>query len=315
MGRLADLSASPMIREYAQGAAQGAIQPVADFLAPPVSVPTMVGRYKVYDEKHRFKVPHTLRAIGGPATQITFDVSDATYNCEPHALDFPVDNLEQIEEDGLENMLQEGADMCAEIGALSHEKSVIDAAVTTLTGGVINSVWNATTDPVDEIDTQIMAVIKAAKVGSSMSIRVLFGATAWRFFKNHTLVRQKFIIGNRGGAAGQSVAIPTIENVSQLFIATPEVMNILTVQDTAAEGIASSMAFLLDQKVIVFAAKASPTRRDPSFMKTFRLAGQWMVPGFYERDDKRVEVAKFDWSEAVVITNSAAAKYLNVTLS
>ena len=41
MSRLSDISASPTLREYAQGAAQDAIMPVADFLAPTVEVATV----------------------------------------------------------------------------------------------------------------------------------------------------------------------------------------------------------------------------------------------------------------------------------
>jgi hypothetical protein len=48
-------------------------------------------------------------------------------------------------------------------------------------------------------------------------------------------------------------------------------------------------------------------------MKTFRLAGQYMVPGSYVREDGRVEVAKFDWSEDVRITNASAAVRLNIS--
>jgi hypothetical protein len=100
MSRLSDISASPTLREYAQGAAQDAIMPVADFLAPTVEVATSTGRFKKYDEKHRFRIPNTLRSLGGRAAELRFEVSDATYNCEPHALDYPVDNLEQLEAEG-----------------------------------------------------------------------------------------------------------------------------------------------------------------------------------------------------------------------
>ena len=37
-----------------------------------------------------------------------------------------------------------------------------------------------------------------------------------------------------------------------------------------------------------------------------------VVPGSYMRDDGRVEVAKFDWSEDVQVTNSAAGVLLNI---
>ena len=83
------------------------------------------------------------------------------------------------------------------------------------------------------------------------------------------------------------------------------------IYDAAAEGIAESINFLLDSAVLIFARKQAPSRLDPSFMKTFRLMNSFMVPGSYLRDDGRVEVAKFDWSEDVKVTNSAACIRLN----
>jgi hypothetical protein len=50
-------------------------------------------------------------------------------------------------------------------------------------------------------------------------------------------------------------------------------------------------------------------------MKTFRLMDDFMVPGSYMRDDGRVQVPKFDWSEDVQVTNSAACAHLNGSTS
>ena len=303
--RLAALSMSPVMREFAQGAAQSAIQPIGDFIAPTVNVGTAVGRYKVYSEKNRFYIPNTLRGVGGRAVELSFTATDATYNCVPHALDFPVDNLEALEEAGLENTLQEGAQMIAEVGALSHEKDVIvlAKAVAAATAGGSATWATSAIDPVKEIDTGILAVIKAAKYGSRMVPRIVFGAQAFVDFKNAYHVKAKFISAGRSPA---QVAIPTMENIRALFVGEPEVMVALNAEDTKPEGVAETAAFLLDTDVLIFAANPNPTRRDPSYMKTFRLANQWMVPGSYVRDDGRVEVAKFDWSEHVVVTNSAA---------
>ena len=92
MSRLSDISASPVLREFAQGAAQSAIMPVADFLAPTIEVPTSVGRYKKYTEKDRFRIPNTLRSIGGRATELRFEVSaqrrDQRVDFEPEELGF-----------------------------------------------------------------------------------------------------------------------------------------------------------------------------------------------------------------------------------
>lgn len=308
MSRLSSISSSPVLREYAQGAAQRAVQPVADFLAPVVNVATSTGKYKVYDEKNRFHIPDTRRAVGGRATTVSFDASDATYDCTPHALDYPVDMLEQMEAAQLENMLREGADAVAEIAALAHERDVINAALTSLGAGTDSNFTSTSVDPVDVLDDAILSVVKNARYGSLMGVGVLFGATAWKRFKNNANVRARVFMGSKSPT--QSV---TDQQARALLIGEPEIRTSLMVQDTAAEGVADSISFLLDTGVIVFARSASPTRRDPSFMKTFRLNGAYMVPGTYLRDDGRVEVAKFDWSEDVKVTNSTAAVRINAT--
>jgi len=313
---LSDISASPTLREYAQGAAQDAIMPVADFLAPTVEVATSVGRFKRYTEKNRFRIPNTLRTLGGRASELRFEATDATYNCEPHALDYPVDNLEQLEAEGLEDMLREGVTAVAEVAALSHEASVINAALAAVGAGT-DKTWNATADPVADVDDAILSVIKAAKYGSLMGVGVLFGATAWSIFKNQDKVRGRFVVGNGSGKSSGKLglAVPTEDSAGQMFIGTPEVKTSYMIYDTAPEGKDESISFLLDSTILIFARKTAPSRRDPSFMKTFRLMNKFMVPGSYVRDDGRVEVAKFDWSEDVQVTNSTACVRLNVATS
>jgi len=84
--------------------------------------------------------------------------------------------LEQLESDGLEDMLREGVTAVAEVAALSHEATVINAALESVGAGT-NKAWSATADPVADVDDAILAVIKAAKYGSLMGVGVLFGST------------------------------------------------------------------------------------------------------------------------------------------
>ena len=164
-------------------------------------------------------------------------------------------------------------------------------------------------DPVDELDTLVLEVLKAAKYGSLMGVRVLFGADAFKTFKNHPTVGKKFVVGNgkRGG-----IAQPSIESLGDLLIGAPEARISAMVYDASAEGLAEDIQFVLSNQVLVFATLANPTRRDPSFMKTFRLRNRWMVPGSYTRDDGRVEVAKFDWSADVQVCNPAAGRLIKI---
>ena len=192
--RLQSISTNPTLREYAQGAAKANIQPVADFLAPSVEVATTTGKYKLYSEKNRFRIPQTARAIGGQATRITLD---ATYNCSPHALEHPVDDLEKLESEQLESAIQEGADLVSEAAALTHEHSVITAALETVGSGTDYNFTDNAFDPVALLDIEILRLIKQANYGSKMGIGVLFGTTAWMRTKNNLLVRSQFPVGTR----------------------------------------------------------------------------------------------------------------------
>lgn len=303
MSRLAGITANPILTNFAQGAAQSAIKPVADFLAPTVPVPTQIGRFKKYTDKHRFKIPNTIRGLGGKATRIGFDAADATYNCTPNALDFPIDNLEQLEEAQLMNMAQYGATLISDSASLAHESLVLTTALAALGGGTASDFGDDTIDPIAVIDGIILAVIKAAKNGAP--VKVLIGTGAWKKIKNNKNVKSRIVVGARNG-----LVAPSIADLSALLFANPEVMMSLMVQDTAAEGVAENISFLLDTKVIVFAGQSTPTTLDPSFMKTFRLNGAWMVPGSYVTEDQRGEVLKMDWSEDVQVTNATAGQLI-----
>lgn len=310
VGKLAAVTSNPLIKDYAQGAAQGAMErlAVASFLAPNVQVATLIGRYKKYDQKNRFRLPQTRRVLGGRATQIGFTASDQLYQANANALDFPIDNLEQLEGQDLDNVVMEAADMIAEVAALSWESEVVNLATASLGGGTA-AVWDPATDPVAFLDQQILNVLKAAKSGSMMTIKLLFGAGAWLTFKNHKLVTGKFIFrGGQGPTVTQQMA-------TSLLLTEPEIETTYSVYDTAAEGVAENIAFLLDQHVIVFASKDNPTRLDPSFMKTFAPRGQFMVPGTYPLEDQRGEVVKFDWNCVAQVTNAPAGVLLNVSTS
>lgn len=309
MSKLASVSADPILVEYSQGAAQTATSSVADFIAPTVPVASSVGRFKRYTAKSRFRIPDTRRAVGGRATQIGFSAEDDNYNCAPHALDFPVDILEQAEAPELMNILQEGADICSQVGALAHEKSVVTAALAALGVGTALSI-GANDDIISQLDTNILSVIKAAKMGAFMNVGVVFGAGAWRVTKNHASVRGRLLANGK-----KDLANVNLEDFGSMLISKCESRVSLMCYDDAPEGLAEDIEFVLDGDIIVFARVAQPTRFDPSFMKTFRLRNQWMKPGTYERDDGRASVAKFDWSEDIQVTNAAAGVRRTVALA
>lgn len=302
--RLQAVSSNPVMKEFAQGAATQSASPIAEFLAPTVNVARPTGKIKIYSSKNRFRIPDTRRALGGRATEIGYDVSDTTYDLEPHAIDYPVDKLEQLAQEDLEDVFKEAAVECADIGNLSHEVHVVSSALEAAGPGEPAD-WDSKTDPVAIIDRATLDVRKAAKMGSLIDIRIAMGAEMWLFLKNHPRIKGNFVVGN---AKAANTTTPTPDAFGQLIMGSPEVQVSFMIFDDAAEGLPEDIKFVLDSSLLVFAAKKVPTRRDPSFMKTLRLMGKWMVPGSYDRDDGRVGVVKMDWFGKAFVSNPNACR-------
>lgn len=304
MSRISEIAAKSTIRTYAQGAAQNMVKnTIGDFLAPSVNVPTASGFYKVYSEKSRYRTVNTRRNAGEAAVRIGWDANDKVYNCLAHAIDCPVDITEQMADSSIENALKEAADLVAETAALSHEAEVIAKANEAASASSIK--LSADTNLISDFDDVILDIMKASGFAGSQCIRVLWGAKAWKSVKNHKSVLEAL--------SDSSLKVPSLETMKNLLLGNPESRISFALKDNAPEGKAKALDFLLSDKVIFFVGNSNPTRRDASFMKTFRLDGEWMKAGTYQTPDGRADVAKMDWSEDVQVCNAAAAKIITIS--
>jgi hypothetical protein len=301
--RIESLGTNPVLRNFARDASQAAIRKVADFIAPGVDVPTLTGKYKVYDAKHRYKRPNTRRSPNGAVTRIGFTATDASYALEIKGLDFPITNVETLNDEGLLNQARYGTTLLADAAGLDHEAEVIEKALGAVGAGTDVNFEAANYDPIKQIDALILDVVKIAKNGAG--VRVLMGPTAELRLKNNDKVLSRF------NGVAKALKVPTRADIQGMLITQPEVEVAMMVQDTAAEGQAEAINFLLDDAILIFACHPTPNTTDASFMKTLRLMGGWMKPGSYKSQDERDDVLKMDWMDQIVITNAAAAKRLN----
>lgn len=305
--RLETIVSKSTIQQYSQGVAADSQSPVGGFLAPTVEVSKPQAYFKVYDDKNRFRIPDTLRAISGRATELGWEKTDSTYNCAPHALDVPVDIIETDDDETMESSLQEAADLAGEVSSLAHEKQVLDLAIKTLTPDAKAFSFADNVDVVDKFDEALVETLVAARYGSRMGLGVVFGPTFLRKLKNHPQVRGRFLGGGK-----KEVVNPSVEDLVSLFLVKTDVQLSFMYLDQAPAGKNPDVKLMLDDSCIIFARHAAPTRRDPSFMKTFRLRNKWMAPRVYERDDKRVQYAALDWSCDVKVTNASAGCLLKI---
>lgn len=316
--RIAQLATSPLLTQFAVTASQKAIRPVGSFLFPLCEVPDLTFRYKTYTEQNRYRVPSTRRQPGAKATVIGFSADDTTGQLEPNALDFPIPNAGQLSDEGLQYSIMEAQGTLADVAALALEQEQVNLAVTSLTSGAVTLDYSSNSnDPIGDancgLDKVILDVAKSAKNGAP--VKVLFGATAFRLFRNNTNVRGRIVVG--GGRTANTAALGGvsigIEDVGGLLINNPRVELALMVVDTSKEGLGESISFLLDDKVIVFASNDTPNRIDPSFGKTFARMGGFFQPGSYVTEDQRDEVLKMDWTTLPKVTNSVAARMIKMS--
>lgn len=302
---MATLSSDPMLTTYAQDYSQQNVSLAADFIAPTVEVPELVFQYKKYDSKTRYRRVKTKRAVGGKATRIGFDATDATKKLVPRALDFPFDNLEGKNAQQLMNLARYGVRMISEAATLDHEAEVLALAQAQATANTpINSNFTSSSvDPVDLIEEHVLEIKKAARNGAQ--IKILWGTTALRRFKNNAKVLSRF----NGNKTSQKV--PTMEEIRAMILLNPEMMVSDIVLDSAPEGKDPSIDFIMTNQIWIFASNSAAGTMDPSFMKTFRLEGEWMKSGQYTSDDDRDTVLKMDWTGDPEVTNSAVIKQIN----
>lgn len=308
--RLQNLSSNPTLNNYIQGAAKQSVSAVAEFVAPTVPVAKAVGKFKTWNDKTALVVPDTRRALGDEGAMIGFDFSDTNYNCEPHAINTGVDFMEEDESDVVESLVKEGANIAASLGSMSHEKRVLAAMAAGATPGNAIDTTSDGTKVINILNGHLLDVVKGAKGwGDSIELRLLIGASALQKIIDHADVKNRYKTSKRGGGYFS----PTLDDLAGMLMLPVNAMVSLMVQDVNANLDAASVDFMLGSKVLVFAAKASPDRHDPSFMKTFRKMGAFMVPRYWSAPSGRQQYAGFDWSEEIKVTNAGASRLCAVT--
>jgi len=223
---------------------------------------------------------------------VAVDAEDAEYNCQPHGLNYIVDQSLGAD---VADLVKDGGDFLADIFGLAHLHEAVGAAKAAAGAGVDMN-YDAAQDPVGVIDGAIEDVLLAGKCEEA---GVLFGARAWRRFKNHPAVRER-------GLALRWELNPT------LFTADANYMPCSAAIDTKPEGVAPVMDFLLANEVLVFGRHPVPNRRDPSFMKTLRFEGAVEKLRIVPTQDGRKLQVMIDWSAEIQVTNSAAVKRINL---
>lgn len=295
--RLESLSADPFLLEYAQGAMTRFTKPIQKLIAPVVETPTQHGHFKKYGPgEPTLKLPSVRRALTSYAVQVQLEMMNGTYSEAASAIDIPVDFT--LGEEDVKWHIADALALLAEIESQVTEIETINIAIQTVGAGE-PTVWSPEIDPVKSIDAVILQLILASK---SDGVAIAFGTDAWDLFKNHPLVVERC----KGS--------PSFETHPALFHAGAEFAACYSFHDAAAEGLPEDIQFMFPaDAVLVLARSALPTRRDPSFMKTFRLVSDKVKPRVNPRADGRGLLVSCDWAQDIRACNLSGARRLNVS--
>lgn len=295
------------LTNYAVGLAQDKASALANFLAPPVPVAVATGQYKAFDEKNAFQLHDARRPVGGQAKRIHFDADDPSFNCQPHALELPIDDHERDlagEGDPLGLEKAKTATLVSS-AVISHEAEVLAKINGSITAASEVGNWSSEdVDPIAELDEMIRSI--ADDIGM-MPNRIAFGLGPWQTLRNHPKV-----IARQPGA---SVIGVTASQTSQMLL-NPGIdirVGVLS-RDTTKFGKAKSATNMVGANVYVFYASPSPSTYDPSFAKTFQTRrGGVDVVHQYRDDASRSDVIAVDWSADVRVTGKACARRIAIT--
>ena len=308
MSQRTDLVLNQTLTNYAYGLGQDVRSSIADFLAPEAAVGTPIGAYKIYNDKNAFTVYSRARAPGGPARRVTFGASDGSFNCKPMSLEATIDDAERSPDGNDLNLEQAKVRMLVVNNVVGREYDVVAAAKAGIAAtGSIGNWSNANKDPIDELDSQIEALVTACgAIPAGCEIGVLFGLGAWRTLRSNPKVKSYF-------PGAQAIAITT-QTIANLLMLPANIKVGTLAYDTTKLGQTKSSANIVGDDVFVFLRSQSPTTFDPSFMKVFTVRGGSITAVWQYRDNTvRSDVFAVDVSEDIKVTGSACAKRITVS--
>lgn len=281
-------------------------------LAPIVPVPGATGQYKAFDDINSFQIYNTARAIGGDPTRLEFKASDPSYACKPHGLEATIDEWERAQAGDsplAQRLLDQG-----KVGALtaaaakSNAKDVVDTVLAAVSAVADRGNWtNPDTDPIDQIDEQLLALSLA--VGSKANICVDMDLSAWWALRSNAKVKARV-------GANQVTPI-TMEqlNASLLF---PVRLNATSIayHSTKLGQSTQTKTRLLNAVCLIYVSVPNPTVYDASAFKCFAVGmgtptatvRSWTNPnGLYDGH-------MLIWNKDIKQTSTVAMKRLNITV-
>jgi len=255
---------------------------IADMIFPIVKVGKQSDMIKTYLKNDLYRIDNDIRAPGGEANQVNFEVGSANYYCRNYALKVPTTIEDRANADPIfVRDIEQGRVTFIQdklmLGWENRVSSQVGVSTNVSTVFTVGSAWNDYTNsrPLEDVWT---AMDEQSDQTAYRPNNCVMGEQAWRSFSRNAQVINKV---NGTGTDGGGKNATKIQ-AAQLL----EIDNLLVgaaYKSTAEEGQTAVLSQFWADKCLLYYAPARPSLEVPSFGYTFRWTARGIANMTVER--------------------------------
>ena len=297
------------LTNYAFEIAPISANPLAEFLAPSVSVASYAGRYLDFGDRQGYQWTDAHRGIGQKARRIAFDAQGKYFNLESFALDAAIDDIERKQAAVLDPLFLEKQKIkiLTSTGNNSHAKAVLDIARTTVATGNLN-LTDPNTSPTTTIDSWIAAM--ADNYGYPPN-RLVLSFSSSVAIRNHPKIIAR-LVGVTDAAASMDVFRSMLCNPDIQILVSPFVLD----QSKLGTPSANRKNQLAGDAYLFYSGAPGGGVFDASWMRTFRMDERGPGAVSQWRDnDSRSDIYGLDWYQEIKVVGPSLGMRFTVQTS
>ncbi|HJW82854.1 MAG TPA: hypothetical protein VJ754_00995 [Anaerolineae bacterium] len=272
---------------------------IAGMVFPNVPVQKQSDKYFIYTKADWLRREAGPRAPGTRARRGDYGLSTAQYACLERAIAKGVPDEVVANADQPLRPLEDASRWCTNQLLLEVESDVQSDVFGTgwSSSATPSPLWsNNTSTPVDDVETARNSVVSS--IGREANVGVM-GRGLWRYIKQHPDIVERI----KYTAGPTSPAIVTIQAVAALFSLDKLLIGI-AINDTAAEGATSTLAYLWGSHMFVGYVARGPSLLEPSAGYVFTW--QQRQASRFREDQERQDVVevRMSWDTKLTATDA-----------
>lgn len=272
---------------------------IAGRVFPALSVQKISDKYYVYTKADWLRREAAVRAPGTRAARGDYGTTTSTYRALERAVAKQVPDEIIENADPSVNPLEDAVRWTVTQLALEVENDVADLVFGTTWSASATpaTVWsNDTSDPLGDVETAQNSV--TSTIGREANKGVM-GRGVWRYAKNHPDIvdRIKYSAGPNSPAAVTLLAVAALTGLDEILVGR-------SIEDTAAEGATSSLAYLWGSHMAVMYVTRTPSMLDPSAGYIFNYKTRETSRFREDQERSTVVETRQSWDASIVASDA-----------